>query len=346
MFSTVYIEREIASHPRTREILKRLPRASLVECERYGEIFNVKAQNFRLQKRNPALILARKHGNHISEAPEGYGIGASHNYYFSHLLNCPYDCRYCFLQGMYRSANLVLFVDYEDFAQAIRRRTREHGAAPVHFFSGYDGDSLALESITGFVRFLLPVFADLPGAVLELRSKSTRIRPLLESTPIGNCVTAFSLTPAAVARAVEHGAPPVSARLQAMRKLQDRGWRLGLRFDPVIYTREYRRMYEELLEQVFGLLDARRVHSVTVGSFRLPKTYFQKIAGLYPDHKLMASPLIEQGGMVSYRQELQTEMADFFGNLLRRHVDPGRLFIYQDAEADAVSPLPAAEMPA
>ena len=31
------------------------------------------------------------------------------------MLNCVYDCRYCFLQGMYRSANYVLFVNYDDF---------------------------------------------------------------------------------------------------------------------------------------------------------------------------------------------------------------------------------------
>ena len=35
------------------------------------------------------------------------------------MLNCLYDCRYCFLQGMYRSANYVLYVNYEDFTKDI-----------------------------------------------------------------------------------------------------------------------------------------------------------------------------------------------------------------------------------
>ena len=38
--------------------------------------------------------------------------------------NCIYDCRYCFLQGMYRSAHYVVFINYEDYQWAIEERLR------------------------------------------------------------------------------------------------------------------------------------------------------------------------------------------------------------------------------
>ncbi len=113
MHQVIYIEEAVADHPRTKSICARFPKATKVYCKHYGEIFNRKAQNFRLQKKQPALILAHKHKNHVLDAPDGYGIGGRRNYYFSHMLNCVYDCRYCFLQGMYRSANYVIFVNYE-----------------------------------------------------------------------------------------------------------------------------------------------------------------------------------------------------------------------------------------
>ena len=119
MFNTIYIEDSVRSHPRTLDILKRFHGITRVDCERYSEIFNPKAQSFRLQKANPGLILAQKFGNFVLPAPDSYGIGASRNFYFSHMLNCMYDCRYCFLQGMYRSAHYVLFVNYEDFHAGI-----------------------------------------------------------------------------------------------------------------------------------------------------------------------------------------------------------------------------------
>ena len=128
------------------------------------EVFNPKAQSFRLQKLRPALILAAKHDAHVLPAPHEYNIGSRHNYYFSHLLNCPYDCRYCFLQGMFRSANFVFFVNYEDFEEALDRRLEEWSGEDVHFFSGYDCDSLAFESVTGFCDSFLPFFEARPKA--------------------------------------------------------------------------------------------------------------------------------------------------------------------------------------
>jgi len=120
MIGLIYVEEAVAAHPLTLQILARYPRAVQVPIERYGEVFNRKSQNFRLQKHRPALILAHKHGERVLPAPEGYGVGGSRNHYFSHMLNCVYDCRYCFLQGMFRSAHYVLFVNYESFQDDIR----------------------------------------------------------------------------------------------------------------------------------------------------------------------------------------------------------------------------------
>jgi len=115
MIDYIYIEEAVIDHPRSREIITRYPKATIVTCSRYSNVFNSNSQNFRLQKQQPSLILAEKNSGRVIATPEGYGIGGQENYYFSHMLNCLYDCRYCFLQGMYRSAHYVVFVNYEDF---------------------------------------------------------------------------------------------------------------------------------------------------------------------------------------------------------------------------------------
>ena len=68
---TIYVEREIREHAQAQAILARFPRAQVIECDRYGEIFNVRAQNFRLQKRRASMILARKHGKTVLPTPPG-----------------------------------------------------------------------------------------------------------------------------------------------------------------------------------------------------------------------------------------------------------------------------------
>ena len=326
MIETIYIEEAILQHPRVTEIVTRFPHARKIICGRYGEVFNPKAQNFRLQKQKPALILAEKYKHFVMAAPAGYGIGANRNYYFSHMLNCLYDCRYCFLQGMYQSANYVLFVNYEDFQDEIRQLCFDRPTEDIHFFSGYDCDSLALEPVTGFAGQFLPFFETIPNAWLELRTKSTQIRSLLNREPISRCVVAFSLNPDEIAAKVEAKAPSVQRRLDALRKLQEHGWQIGLRFDPMIYQTGYQQQYRQLFEQVFSIINRDQLHSVSLGAFRLPEKFFKKVHKLYPDEKLFASPLDNQQGMISYRQELEQEMMHYCTEQLLRYIPEARFF--------------------
>jgi spore photoproduct lyase len=326
MIETIYIEEAILQHPRVLDIMARFPQARKITCGRYGEVFNPKAQNFRLQKQQPALILAEKYKNFALPAPAGYGIGAAKNYYFSHMLNCLYDCRYCFLQGMYQSANYVLFVNYEDFQQDIRQLCLESPDESLHFFSGYDCDSLALEPVTRFAEQFLPFFATLPNAWLELRTKSTQVRSLLNREPLPRCIVAFSLSPDQIAEKVEAKAPSVERRLDALCKLQEQGWQIGLRFDPLIYQSGYQQQYRELFEQVFSRIDLNRLHSVSLGVFRLPESFFKKVHKLYPDEKLFASPLLSQQGMMSYQRELEQDMMQYCSELLLSYIPDTKFF--------------------
>jgi len=325
MIDTIYVEDAIVAHPRTRAILQRFQHARQIPCERYTEVFNPKSQQFRLQKRRPSLILARKPDHFLLETPAGYGVGGGEGWYFSHMLNCLYDCRYCFLQGMYRSAHYVLFVNYEDFMAAIEQRRATYAGTAPWFFSGYDCDSLALEPVTGFVRAILPFFATRRELWLELRTKSTQIRCLLERAPLPNCVVAFSFTPTELASVLEHRVPEVERRLGALVRLQEAGWLVGLRFDPVIYDEDYRSFYRRLFADVFSRLRVERLHSVSLGAFRLPRAFRRNIERLYPDEPLFAGPLEEHRGMVSYRSELEQDLLQFCESELLRYI-PSSIF--------------------
>ena len=326
MVDVIYVEKEVGDHPRTVEILQRFPRAVPVMCERYGEVFNRRSQNFRLQKRRPALILARKRGELVLEVPRGYGIGGERNYYFSHMLNCIYDCRYCFLQGMFRSANYLLFVNYEDFQEAIATEARKSSGEETYFFSGYDCDSLAFDPVTRFAAAFLSFFESLENSWLELRTKSVQIRALLDRRPVSRCVVAFSMTPDSVAKRFEKDVPPLRRRLEAMENLQKRGWSIGLRFDPLIYHDEYQQNYRDLFANVFSKIRVESLHSVSLGPFRLPRDYYKTMYNLFPDEPLFAGPLDESNGMVSYRSDLERQIVDFSSAELLRYVPREVLF--------------------
>ena len=322
---TIYIEQEVLQLRRTQEILKRYPNARQVMIDRYTDVFNAPAQNFRVQKNNPALILAYKHGNRVLPTPPGYHIGGDNNYYFSHMLNCIYDCRYCFLQGMYRSANYVVFVNYDDFFDNIRQQT-EQNTAPSWFFSGYDCDSLALEPMTHFIQSCLDEFSQLPKAHLEIRTKSTQIRSLLTRPAIDNCVIAYSLSPEAIVSAEEHKTPSLTKRINALKSLQQHGWKVGLRFDPLLKSDNFEQLYSTLFEQVFSELDIAAIHSVSLGPFRLPKQFFKKMIRLYPESKLLSASMNMRDNMLSYDEQTESNLLNYCETQLHEYIAPEQYF--------------------
>lgn len=324
MFERIYVEKAVSDHFRTKKILERFPKATVIECESYREVFNRRGQNFRLQKRSPQLMLAQKQGNFSWKTPEGYGIGGENNYYFSHMLNCIYDCRYCFLQGMYQSAHFVLFINFEEFFSDFYKRLEEH-QQEVYFFSGYDCDSLALDQVTRFIDEFIPFFQNNPRAILELRTKSVQIGSLLEKQPLENCVVAFTLTPKEIGEALEHKAPSLSRRLEAAKKLEQRGWKIGLRFDPMIYCGNFRDLYASFFQQVFAVLDPKKIHSVSLGTFRLPKAMFDRMRELYPHEKLFTHYL-DEGKTVSYGKEREQELISFCEEKILQHIAPHQFF--------------------
>ncbi|MDA7756643.1 hypothetical protein N8920_01965 [Opitutales bacterium] len=332
MIDTIYFEEQVEEHPRTLRLFQRFPKAIRIPCSHYKEIFNPSGQNFRVQKKKPALILAKNSGKLVHPVPATYGIGGTQNFYFSHMLNCLYDCRYCFLQGMYPSAHYLLFVNYEDFFEEITKAASQKPNEPCWFFSGYDCDSLALESLTGFAKSALSFFEDHPHAFLELRTKSVATQLLEKRLPLANVITAFSFTPQEISDSIENGVPSVSARLSVMKKLAKKGWSLGIRLDPIIDCTDFEKRYESLITEIFQEIPASSIHSVSLGPFRLPEPFFKKMEKLYPSEALFAGNLEKRGRSISYRKAVESQRIETCQNLLLQHVPSNKLFFCQPVE--------------
>ena len=67
-------------------------------------------------------------------------------------------------------------------------------------------------------------------------------------------------------------------------------------------------------------MDAAKLHSVSIGSFRMPNDYFANIAKLYPDEILFAGSFQKRGGLTGYDEATETAMVDFCQEQLLRYV--------------------------
>tara|TARA_Y100000588_G_scaffold386930_1_gene483556 strand:+ start:541 stop:1536 length:996 start_codon:yes stop_codon:yes gene_type:complete len=321
MIETIYIENQIKNHPRTNQIISKFKKKiEVIYCDHYGEIFNIKSQNFRVQKNKPALILAKKDGKKLHEIPKNFGIGGDKNYYFSHMLNCIYDCEYCFLQGKHMSSHYLLFVNYEDFFLEIEEKIKQNRHQESYFFSGYDCDSLAFDGITNFVDCFIPIFKKNKNAILELRTKSTQIQKILKHKPIDNCIVAFSFTPENISKLIEHKVPSVKKRIIAMKNLANKGWKIGLRFDPIIPACNFAKIYEKLFLDISKNIPNDSIHSISFGMMRFPKKMFKKIIKENSGKRINLLDLENKNGIYSYSDVKKKKFENIIYKKLRKHI--------------------------
>jgi len=182
---------------------------------------------------------------------------------------------------MYNSANYVLFVNYKDFQKKISKISN-NSKDPICFFSGYDCDSLALEKITKFADSFLDFFMKFKNIYLEIRTKSTNIDVFKKKVAMKNIIVAFSLNPQSIVNNFEIKTPSLQKRINAILELQKMGWQIGLRFDPIIYTKNFEKIYDKFYKVVFENLDTKLIHSITIGNFRMPLKFFQKLRKVRP----------------------------------------------------------------
>ena len=110
MFSHIYVEAAVRNHPRTQRILQQFLKAQVISITHYKDVFCRKGQQVHLQHGSKALIIARKDGQLLYEGAEVcQSFGNEYFYYTSCMMNCIYDCEYCYLKGMYPSGNFYKY---------------------------------------------------------------------------------------------------------------------------------------------------------------------------------------------------------------------------------------------
>ncbi|MCM1267085.1 MAG: hypothetical protein NC302_04195 [Bacteroidales bacterium] len=325
-FSHIYVEDGARDYPITQEILSRFSGSFVIPITHYKDIFNRAHQSFFLQKQAPALILAVKRGRLIYPgARVCQSFGNSHFYYTSNIMNCVYDCEYCYLQGMYPSGNIVLFVNLEDFFEEADRLLSEH---PLYLCVSYDTDLSALEGITGFASRWADFASKRPGLTIEIRTKSARTEDFGGAAPRGGVIYAWTLSPAAVTDAFEHRTPNLDARLCAAKTAVGAGFTVRLCFDPMIYVPDYRSVYSEFYSKVFEEINASEILDVSLGLFRISADYL-KAMRKSREGLISSYPYTNIGGVCSYDREKANEMLSFARGELSKYIEPRRIFEFK-----------------
>jgi DNA repair photolyase len=189
------------------------------------------------------------------------GNACPNYWHFSPYGFCPYGCRYCYLAGtpgVRFSPSVKIHVNLpEMLAEIDRIASREE--TPTAFYLGKLQDSLALDPLTAYSTVLVPFFADHPWARLTLLTKSAHVERLLDLEHREHAILSWSVNPPEVSAMFEENVPSIDERLEAMRRVAERGYPVRAIMMPIIPIGGWQDVYARFTDRLLETVAIRRL---------------------------------------------------------------------------------------
>lgn len=317
-FSHIYIEKEALNYEDTLLVLQKYPKSTRIIIDHYKDVFARRGQDWRLQKKSMNLILAVRKDQFLypgSEVTPDFGYRRF--FYNALVLNCIYDCDYCYLQGMFPSANVVMFVNNDDY---IQHTIQELKNGPVYLALSYDTDLLAFEKIIPYSSRWIDTASQNPDLIIEIRTKSSNYRAINHHKPLKNVILAWTLSPDTISKLYEKKTPPLKSRLRALKSAMNDGWPVRICIDPIMRVKNWKDHYAELIRTIADNIPLNKINDFSVGVFRMSKDYLKRIRQHRSDTDILYHDYETKNGVSTYRDEERKEMEHYVVDLLQHYV--------------------------
>ncbi len=303
----LYIQRDAVDFKAAKDISRRLSLPAQI-VDHPDSVYHSIVKSADPEKAGKSvLLLTRNKGAFIRNCP-----GTSHytccGYQILHIgTYCSMDCAYCILQAYFHPPVLQFFVNHEDMENSLR----EHFAAGItgRIGTGEFTDSLIWESIFPLGARLIDLFSSQKACVLELKTKTTAIKHLLDFDHQRKTIMAWSLNTEPVIATQERQTASLSARLEAAGMCQNRGFPLAFHFDPMILYDNCHTDYALVVKRLFSRIDPANIVWISLGSFRFMPELKPIIARRFSGSKIIYHEFIRAiDGKMRYFKPLRMEL--------------------------------------
>ncbi len=291
-------------HPQRKVVFTRLRKA-------YEEIQNSlnSYENFTLKN----IPKEQKFTFKVAEK-QGFGLGlcpvASEKTRCCNLLtldaveSCGFDCSYCSIQSFYNQNTITFDSSFKDKLLNLELDPNK----TYHIGTGQASDSLMFGNREGVLDALCAFAFANPNVILEFKTKSDNIKYFLENDVPKNILCTWSLNTPTIIENEEHLTASLDKRINAARKLADKGVKVGFHFHPIVeyigYLDEYKQVYERLILE----FAPEEVALVSFGTLTFIKPVIKQLRGREFHTKITQIPHVDASGKTSYPDSTKEEM--------------------------------------
>ena len=219
-----------------------------------------------INKINDASIINRFDKTPIPEKPTD--VICPHFLELKWAYGCPFNCSWCYLKGTFRFKPDGLKPVFKD-----RAKIKNHVEAfifnvktPELLNTGEISDSLMGEHLNPpFSKFIIQLFEQQDIHKVLFVTKFANVKNILEFPFAKQSIFSFSLNALPAAEKWEKRTPSPLKRIEAAKKLYDRGYPVRIRVDPLVPVENWKEHYKELIDIIFKNFIPERI---TLGSLR------------------------------------------------------------------------------
>lgn len=303
----LYIEKDQRSNKYTQSIIKYFPQAQVLWIDNFKNIFDIDI----VWETETDFIIAWV-SNPIIQAPLFYGYPGK-GFFLKNSLNCVYNCKYCYLQWIFKNDKNTIFVNYEDIKKEVKNTLstiKIH--TPTWFYSSDYSDNLALDHITNFTAEFVPFFDSLDGAKMEIRTKSSNIGWLMALPPSKNVEIAFSLSPQEIISLYETWTPWLTERLKTISVLLEKWWQVGIRLMPLIACDNYKEVYNNFLDQLEWSIEFSQIYSIFIGGLLFTESDYKTLLKKQSHMQILYHMSLEEDWFYRQSREVRERFYDTF----------------------------------
>jgi len=318
----VYFEKESENYELGKELLTRYRDKNIpcIEIENHNNIEEMrKKQNSEFPKMKQNLII---------------GIRKTHKFVPNHKTSdflVPYTssgciamCLYCYLVCNYnKCAYLRLFVNREKMLDKIKKVANE-SEKDLTFEIGSNSDLILENTITGNLNWTIENFKKEQKGFLTFPTKFDMVDPILPLNHNGKVIVRMSVNPKELIRTIEIGTSSLENRINAINKLKDAGYKIGILIAPVMLVQNWKLQYEELIKYLAQNLSKEVKKDVFFEIIFMTYSYVHRMINneAFPTLTDLYSQELMTGrgkGKYTYKKEVRQEAEGYIRELMKKY---------------------------
>lgn len=246
----IYFEKGIENYELGKQLMKKYKEVPNIEIENHNnieEMRNKQNKEFANMKRNLIIGIRKTHKFVENHKTSDFLVPYTSS-------GCTASCLYCYLVCNYnKCAYLRLFVNREQMVDKIIK-TAEKADENLNFEIGSNSDLILENSITNNLVWTIDNFKNTSKGTLTFPTKFDMVDDILNLDHRGKIIIRMSVNPEFIINRVEFGTSRLEGRIEAINKLKDAGYKIGILIAPVIFVDNWQELYLELIQRLYSEL--------------------------------------------------------------------------------------------